>query len=129
MLKSLTNVLASRDSPVRPVATVRCLGRLQLPKQRQGAGQEDQLNDWYGAAQLDFTQMLALTIEADNYYGALNGQGEAAAELPGQPKSHSAAASHIALDEIWHCLDGMEAKDRFWRTGRRRTWDMADTVS
>jgi outer membrane protein with beta-barrel domain len=42
----------------------------------QGQGVRTNLNGWYGAAQLDFTQMLALTIEVDNYYGALNGEGE-----------------------------------------------------
>jgi hypothetical protein len=42
----------------------------------EGGGMRTNLNGWYGAAQLDFTHMIAITVEADNYYGALSGESE-----------------------------------------------------
>ena len=42
----------------------------------QGQGMRTNLNGWFGSAQFDFTHMFAMTAEIDNYFGALNGQGE-----------------------------------------------------
>src|SRR4051794_19589750 len=42
----------------------------------QGQGERTNLNGWFGAAQLDLTHTFAMTAEIDNYFGALNGQGE-----------------------------------------------------
>ena len=42
----------------------------------QGKGLRIQLNGWYASGQYDLTDHLALTLEADNYYGTLGGQTE-----------------------------------------------------
>jgi hypothetical protein len=46
----------------------------QNSDQRQGT--RTNLNGRFGSAQFDFTHMFAMTAEIDNYFGALNGQGE-----------------------------------------------------
>jgi hypothetical protein len=42
----------------------------------QGKGLRIQLNGWYVSGQYDLNDHLALTVEADNYYGAVSGETE-----------------------------------------------------
>jgi hypothetical protein len=42
----------------------------------QGEGVRTNLNGWYASAQYDLNSFFAMTVEADNYYGNLNGQSQ-----------------------------------------------------
>jgi hypothetical protein len=52
---------------------VELAGGYNFQNSDQGRGVRVNFNGWYASAQYDFNSMLSVSIEADNYYGAIHG--------------------------------------------------------